>query len=118
MGKKPTYEELEQRVDGLEKEARERARLDDRMQLLSLTVEQSSEGIAVSDLDGNLEYLNNSFAYMHGYSANELIGKNLSIFHTPEQIPSVEAANLELKQTGSFRGEIWHVKRDGTVFQP
>ena len=116
MGKKPTYEELEQRVDGLKKKARERARLDDRMQLLLLAVEQSSEGMAVVDLDGALEYLNDAFARMHGYSAKELIGKNLSILHTPQQMPSVEAANRQIKKTGNFKGEIWHVTRNGTEF--
>ncbi len=116
MGKKPTYEELEQRVEGLEKKARERARLDDRMQLLSLSVEQSSEGVAVVDLDGNLEYLNVAFARMHGYTPEELVGKHLSVFHTPQQMPSIEAANRQLKETGDFKGEIWHVTRNGTEF--
>jgi PAS domain S-box-containing protein len=88
----------------------------ERSQLFLLAIEQSSEGIAVSNLDGNLEYLNDAFAKMHGYSIEKLIGKNFSIFHTPEQMPSVEAANLELKQTGEFKGEIWHVTRDGIEF--
>ena len=116
MAGKPTYEELEQRVEELEKTDNERTSFDRKLKLLSLAVDQSSEGIAVSGLDGNLQYLNNAFAEMLGYSPEEIIGKNLSIFHTPDQIPSVEAANLELKQTGFFKGEIWHVKSDGTVF--
>jgi len=116
MPDKPTYEELELRVKELEKAANDRVGSEKQLKLLSLAIDQSSEGIAVIDLDGNLEYLNNAFAKMHGYSAEELAGKNLSTFHTPEQMPSVETANLELKQTGNFKGEIWHVKRDGTVF--
>jgi len=109
MTEKPTYEELE-------KIANERGNLKKQLKLLSLAVNQSSEGIAVIDPDGNLEYSNNAFAKMHGYSAEELVGKKISIFHTPEQMPHVEAVNLEIKQTGSFKGEIWHVKREGTVF--
>jgi len=116
MSSKLTYEELELRVKELEKAANDRVGSEEQLKLLSLAIDQSSEGIAVIDLDGNLEYLNNAFAKMHGYSAEELAGKNLSTFHTPEQMPSVETANLELKQTGNFKGEIWHVKRDGTVF--
>ncbi len=116
MTGKPTYKELEQRVENLEREAAKRKRLEKQLRLLSFAVEQSTEGIAMSDLDGNIEYLNNSFAEMHGYSAEELVGKNLSIFHTPEQMASVEAANLEIKETGSFQGEIWHVSRDENVF--
>ena len=116
MNKKPTYEELEQRVKDLEKEAVARGRLEERMRLLSLAMAQSGEGIAVVDLNGNLEILNDAFAKMHGYSVEELIGKNISIFHTPQQMPSVEAANQQIKETGDFKGEIWHVGRDGTVF--
>lgn len=68
------------------------------------------------DLDGNLQYLNNAFAEMHGYSPEEIIGKNLSIFHTPEQLPHVDAANRQIKERGYFKGEIWHTKRDGSIF--
>ena len=116
MSVKQTYEELEQRVKELEKRSDIKAQFGDRLQIFQLAIDQSSEGYAVSDMDGNLEYLNDAFAQIHGYSAEELIGKNLLIFHAPEQIPSVEEANREIKQTGSFKGEIWHTRRDGTVF--
>jgi PAS domain S-box-containing protein len=86
------------------------------MDLLSLAIEQSSEGIAVTDLNGKLKYLNEAFAKMHGYSPEELVGKNLSIFHSPQQMPSVKAANQKLKTTGVFKGEIWHLGRDSTEF--
>ncbi len=116
MAKKPTYEELEQRVKELEEGPDIKPRFGDRLQTLSLAIEQSSEGIAVVDMDGNLEYLNDAFAQMHGYSSEELIGKDLSVFHALHQRPSVEEANREVKETGEFKGEIWHTRRDGTVF--
>ena len=116
MAEKSTYEELEQRIKELEKSANDQLSLEKQLKILSLALNQSSEGVAVVDMDGNLKYLNNAFAKMHGYSATELVGKNLSIFHTPEQMLHVEAANLELKQKGSFTGKIWHAKRNGTVF--
>ena len=116
MTKKPPYEELEKTVKELKKELLKKEGLEERLHFLSIAVVQSNEGIAISDLDGDLKFTNNTFAEMHGYSLEELVGKNLSIFHTPEQVPSVETANLELKHTGRFKGEIWHVKCDGTVF--
>ncbi|NQS97594.1 MAG: PAS domain S-box protein, partial [candidate division Zixibacteria bacterium] len=94
----------------------EHRRAEERIRLLSSGVEQSSEGVAVVDLEGNLLFMNKAFADSHGYTQEELMGKNLSIFHTPEQIPSVNAANRQIQETGSFIGEIWHVRRDGTVF--
>jgi PAS domain S-box-containing protein len=93
-----------------------RAQEPGRLELISRAAEQSTEGMAIVDLEGNLIFLNNSFANMHGYDPDELIGKNLSIFHTPDQMPSVNAANRELRETGTFSGEIWHTRRDGTVF--
>lgn len=116
MTPQPTYEELKQQVNELQKKVAERQQLDKKLRLLSLAVEQSSEGIAVVDLDGNLEYLNDAFAKMHGYSPDELMGKHLAIFHTPEQMPSVDAANQQIKETGKFNGEIWHVTVSGKVF--
>jgi len=80
MTEKPTYEELEQKVKALEKKDIEREQLEARMQLLLSAVEQSSERIAVSDLDGNLEYLNDSLAKMHGHSTERLIGQSGCFF--------------------------------------
>ena len=94
----------------------ERKQAEERVRLLSSAVEQSSEGIALVDLEGNVLFANNAFASMHGYTQDELIGKHLSVFHTPEQMPSVEAANRQIGETGEFNGEIWHVHRDGSVF--
>ncbi|MHA1490020.1 MAG: PAS domain S-box protein [Promethearchaeota archaeon] len=89
---------------------------EENLQLLLQAVEQSTEGIAVSDLKGNLLYVNNKFATMHGYTSNELVGKNLSIFHTQEQIVAVDAANQQVTEIGEFNGEIWHMHRNGTAF--
>ncbi len=96
--------------------ALDRENAEKRAKLLSSTVEQSSEGMAIVDLQGNLLFLNYAFADMHGYTPKELIGKNLSIFHTPEQLPPVEAGIRQAKETGDFSGEIWHVHRNGEVF--
>ncbi len=94
----------------------EKRRAESRLRLLSSAVEQSTEGIAVSDLEGNLLFVNHAFAAMHGYEPEELVGRHLSIFHTPQQMAAVEAANRQIQETGEFSGEIWHARRDGSVF--
>ncbi len=84
--------------------------------LLSRAVEQSQEGVALVDLDGNLLFANDAFATMHGYQAAELGGRSLAIFHSAEQLSAVAAANRSIKEQGSFSGEIWHRHRDGHDF--
>jgi PAS domain S-box-containing protein len=93
-----------------------RKQTEKRLRLLSSAVEQSSEGVAVSDLAGALLFINKAFANEHGYEPDELVGEHLSIFHTPEQMPSVEAANEQILKNGEFSDEIWHTRRDGSVF--
>jgi PAS domain S-box-containing protein len=94
----------------------ERRQAQTRLRLLSFAVEQSSEGIAVSDLEGRLLFVNQAFADQHDYAPEELIGEHLSIFHSPDQLPAVEAANQQILETGEFSGEIWHTRREGTTF--
>jgi PAS domain S-box-containing protein len=115
LNRKPTCEELEKRLRDLEEETVEGKRR--RQQLFFLRIiEQATEGIAVSDLEGYLLFVNNAFAAMHGYRPGELVGKHLSVFHIPEQMQAVEEANRVLKSKGRFNGEVWHVRKDGTVF--
>jgi len=79
--------------------------------------DKAGHGVAISDLEGNLIYVNDSFAQMHKYNIDELIGKNLSIFHNQEQMERVNQLNDQLKQKGGYVAEeVWHKKKDNTVF--
>ncbi len=74
-------------------------------------------GLAICKLDGEVVYLNDYFARSHGYSVREIIGKNLKIFHTEEQIKEVERINRDLIKNGYYNSiEVWHKRRDGSVF--
>jgi PAS domain S-box-containing protein len=84
--------------------------------IFSKIVEDTSEGLILSDLEGYLLFVNNAFALMHGYAAKRLVGRHLCSLHTPEQMPAVEAAKRQTLDTGEFSGEIWHVRRDGRTF--
>ena len=94
----------------------ERRRAEEKLSLVSQAVEQSSEGVAVTDLEGNLQFLNPAFAEMHGLSREQALGKNLSVFHNEDQMPVVLEADRQLKKDGHFSGEIWHARSDGSVF--
>ena len=71
------------------------AYIEEQLNLLSSAVEQAMDGIAINDADGNFIYLNKALAEMHGYTPEELVGKNVSIIHAPEQRPMTkEIADL------------------------
>jgi len=74
-------------------------------------------GKVVADLQGNLLYINRFFAEIHGYSPEELIGKPLSLFHSPEQMEAVNRLNASIVQEGAFApATVWHRHKDGTEF--
>ena len=104
------------RVTGVDLDITERRRAEEKLLYLSSAVEQNKEGVAVADMDGCLQYVNKAFAEMHGLGVDEALGQHLSIFHTPEQMQEVEEVNQQIIETGAFNGEVWHVRRDGSVF--
>ena len=75
-------------------------------------------GCAMATPDGTLVYINKSFAEMHGYTPDELVGKNLDIMYTPAQI-EIARQRIErlLKEDLRLDGqESWQRRRDGTKF--
>ncbi|BCS98656.1 hypothetical protein DSLASN_42880 [Desulfoluna limicola] len=84
---------------------------------LKAAMEQSVDGIAIADLDGKVEFVNPSWAEMHGYRAEDLVGVNLDSFHTREQVESHLREFLrKVVAYGSCEGEIGHVSRNGHTF--
>jgi PAS domain S-box-containing protein len=94
----------------------ERREVEARLRLLSSAVAQSSEGIAITDGKGRLIFVNEAAAQMHGYPPEELIGKHVSAFHCPGNMPAVKEAMRHLHGEGAFQGEVWGTRKDGTTF--
>jgi PAS domain S-box-containing protein len=95
-----------------------RKQAEENIRFLSSVVEQSSEGMAVADLEGILLFINQAWARMHGYeSTDKLIGKHLSIFHNQEQLEKdVKTFNDKVMENGFHMGEVGHIHKDGKCF--
>ncbi|MCK4642961.1 PAS domain S-box protein [bacterium] len=96
----------------------ERKRIENELKTLSSIVEQSTEGMALADLNGDLIFVNKAWCKMHGYkNSKTLIGKNLAIFHNREQIKNdVIPFNEKVRKYGTYRGEVGHITRHGKSF--
>lgn len=83
-----------------------------------MAAEKANEGIVVADIDGNLLFVNEAWCVMHGYtSKDELIGKQLSLFHKQEQMKTDMIPLFEkTKRCGRTEDTIEHIKRNGTAF--
>ncbi|MCK4624323.1 MAG: PAS domain S-box protein, partial [Phycisphaerae bacterium] len=96
----------------------ERKKSEDRIRRLAMIAEQAVEGIGMADLDGILQFVNPSWARMHGYeTGEELVGEHISVFHTSEQMKTyVNQFNEKVKRTGRHMGESEQMRKDGTTF--
>ncbi|MBK8780774.1 MAG: PAS domain S-box protein [Anaerolineales bacterium] len=84
---------------------------------LQSAVEQTGDGIALADLNGNVLYANPAWAEMHGYIVDKILGKHLSIFHTQEQLEQeVIPFNNKVMEFGKYSSEIGHARKDGSTF--
>ncbi|GAV21459.1 two-component system, cell cycle sensor histidine kinase and response regulator CckA [Mariprofundus micogutta] len=90
---------------------------ENRLRMLSSSVEQAGESIIITDLKGTIEYVNPSFTRMTGYTAEEVLGENPRILKSGNQ--SAEYYE-ELWETISS-GKIWHSsimdrRKDGSQY--
>ena len=102
-------------VRRLNQEIIQRREAEERLQLFSHAVESAIEGIAMGNLSGEINYINESLVKMFGYSKEEIIGKKISFLYDDEQFPRLQEA---LKETmkGGWKGELVGKRKDGTLF--
>jgi PAS domain S-box-containing protein len=84
---------------------------------LALAVEQSPESIVITDLVANVEYVNEAFVQITGYSREEATGKNTRILQSGK---TPKATYVELwaamKKGQPWKGEFINKRKDGSEF--
>lgn len=95
----------------------ERKQAEAELRKLSLAVNQSPSSIIITDLDANIEYVNDAFVKVTGFSREEVIGKNPRIFKsgkTPKAIYEDMWAHLNRGEI--WRGELIDKRKDGSEY--
>ncbi len=95
----------------------ERKRAEAQIQKLSHAVEQSPASIVITDLTGNIEYVNPKFTEITGYSRDEAIGKNprfLKSGHTSDH--GYQDMWQAIAKGGVWQGEFHNKKKNGELF--
>ncbi len=90
---------------------------DARLRLAAGVFEHAEEGILITDAKGQILEANQSICQITGYQREEMIGETPRMFRSDRQDQQFYA-NLwkVLLAQGSWRGEIWNQRRDGSVY--
>jgi PAS domain S-box-containing protein len=120
MTQKPTYEELEQRIRSLEKDAAARQQaeevLRDSEEKYKRLIESSLFGIFIQQ-GGRYVFVNDRFAQIHGYTPEELLGKeSLTLIHPDDREALRQIAQKSLNGSAvSQRYVVHRLRKDGTT---
>ncbi len=104
-------------ADALAAEIAGRKRREERLRMLSLAVEQSPNTVIVTDISGNIEYVNPHFTKLTGYTLDEVVGKNPRILKSGET-PREEYERMwtTITSGGEWHGEFHNKKKNGEYY--
>ncbi|MDP2816474.1 MAG: diguanylate cyclase, partial [Rectinemataceae bacterium] len=80
-------------------------------------VENSIEGIVITDSNGVIQFVNEAFTQISGYSAEEAIGQTPRILKSGKHDKNFyEAMWASLAEKGAWKGEVWNKRKNGDIY--
>jgi PAS domain S-box-containing protein len=109
--------QLEAANQKLKQEIAESNQNTSKIRLLNDVVQSIDDCISLTDIQHNFIFVNAAFQKKYGFSKSELIGQNITVlqeyFDPYSQNRSIPQETID---KGSWEGEVWNKKKDGTVF--
>lgn len=89
----------------------------EKLGLTSKIIQQTAQGIMVTDLKGVIQSVNDSFTEVTGYTAAEVVGKTPNLLKSGIQDSAFyESLWASLKDLGHWQGEIWNRRKNGEIY--
>ncbi len=97
--------------------ASERKRAEFENLRLATAIEQSGESVVITDIEGQIEYVNPAFTRMTGYSAEEALGQNPRILKSGKQSPDYYKQIWRTILAGRvWSGDLINKRKDGSLY--
>lgn len=95
----------------------EKRKSEEQLKLLSFSINQSSSAVMITDVNGNINYVNDTFTKLTGYSKDEVLGKNpgfLKSGYTAEE--TFKELWNKILAGKNWEGEFLNKRKDGTLY--
>ena len=100
---------------GVVQDITERKANENQLRKLSLAVEQSPESIIITNINAQIEYVNDTFVHLTGYPREEIIGKSPNFLQSGTTSPSTYASLWNtLNQGLIWKGVFYNRGKNGT----
>jgi PAS domain S-box-containing protein len=100
--------------DDLVRKIDEKSKADDEIAKLSIAFEQSANLIMITSIDGTIEYVNQRFLSVSGYSKEEVLGNNLNILKSGFYTDDFYKKLWDTIFSGNeWKEELYNLKKNG-----
>lgn len=86
-----------------------------KLRLLANSFQNINESVVIADSENIINYINNAFIKLYGYSEDEILGKNLKILHSLNNPKKINDIVYQSKNyPASWQGTLLNAKKDGS----
>ena len=104
-------------ISTIARDVTERIKNQERLQLWSRVLDQSSEGIFICDPQERILLANRAFEQVTGFSADEAVGNTPRILHSGRQDRAYYADMWKsVLEKGAWQGEMWNRRKSGEFY--
>ncbi|MCX6149563.1 MAG: PAS domain S-box protein [Ignavibacteriales bacterium] len=94
----------------------ERKQAEEEITMLAHSLKSVNECVSITDMEDKILFVNESFLKTYGYNENELVGKNINIVRSLNNLPELVKEILPATKQGGWQGELWNKRKDGSEF--
>ena len=106
-----------QLVSAIVRDITERKRAEENALLWSKVLEDSTEGIVITDAQGNILTVNKAFSALTGYTPEEVVGKDPKLLASGRHDKGFYHVMWRtIRESGRWQGEIWNRRKNGEVY--
>ncbi len=91
-------------------------RAESEMEMASKVLENTAEGVMVTDAESRIIHVNSAYTELTGYREEELLGKVPLLLQKESKSKIYQGIQHSLERDGVWRGELWSSRKNGTSY--